>query len=91
MEEYSEVKSDLRKVSGGLGKEAYHAEKERRKSVPFSWPNPSPPARGRIHLFLLKRKMGFKGKYQVAEAPARSFAELESTGTGVRWGGAVGG
>ena len=47
-EEYSEVKSNLRKVSGGLGKEAYQAEKERRKSEPFSWPNPSPPARGRI-------------------------------------------
>ena len=41
-EEYSDVKSDLRKVSGGLGKEAYQAEKERRKSMPFSWPNPSP-------------------------------------------------
>ena len=34
-EEYSDIKSDLRKVSGGLGKEAYHTEKERRKSQPF--------------------------------------------------------
>ena len=47
-EEYSEVKCNLRKMSGGLGKEAYQAEKERRKSEPFTWPHSSPSAsRGR--------------------------------------------
>ena len=45
-EEYLVVKNDIRKVSGGQGKEAYHAEKERRKSAPFSWPNPSPSRQG---------------------------------------------
>ena len=47
-EEYSEVKCNLRKMSGCLGKEAYQAEKERRKSEPFTWPHSSPSAsRGR--------------------------------------------
>ena len=44
-EEYLEVKSQLRKVSGGLGKEKYHEEKERRKSLPFPWPQ-SPHEQG---------------------------------------------
>ena len=45
-EEYSEVKCNLRKMSGCLGKEK--AEKERRKSEPFTWPHSSPSAsRGR--------------------------------------------
>ena len=60
-EEYSDIKSDLRKVSGGLGKEAYHTEKERRKSQPFPWPkaSPPPPALGRDHtcFFYLVRKL----------------------------------
>ena len=34
-QEYEGVKSDLRKISGGLGKVAYQKEKERRKSLPF--------------------------------------------------------
>ena len=47
-EEYSEVKCNLRKMSGGLGKKAYQAEKKRMKSEPFTWPDSSPPAsRGR--------------------------------------------
>ena len=60
-EEYSDIKSDLRKVSGGLGKEAYHTEKERRKSQPFPWPkaSPPPPALSRDHtcFFYLVRKL----------------------------------
>ena len=38
-EEYSYVKTEMRKVSGKSGKEAYHKEKERRMSLPFKWPN----------------------------------------------------
>ena len=49
-EEYSDVKNNLRKISGGLGKEVYHAEKERRKSAPFSWPKPSPTNQGSMNL-----------------------------------------
>ena len=44
-EEYLEVKSQMRKVSGGLGKEKYHEEKERRRSLPFPWPQ-SPHEQG---------------------------------------------
>ena len=36
-EEYSEVKCNLRKMSGGLGKEAYQADKKRRNPKPFTW------------------------------------------------------
>ena len=38
-EEYSYVKTEMRKVSGKSGKEAYHKEKERRMSLPFNWPD----------------------------------------------------
>ena len=46
MDEYIGVKSGLRKVSGGLGKDAYQKEKERRKSFPFAWPQISPVEQG---------------------------------------------
>ena len=51
-QEYEGVKSDLRKISGGLGKVAYQKEKERRKSLPFEWPLASPPVEG-IELYSL--------------------------------------
>ena len=36
-QDYSEVKENLRKISGGLGKSAYQDEKKRRNSLPFPW------------------------------------------------------
>ena len=46
-QEYAEVKESLRKISGGLGKVSYQAEKERKTSAPFTWPasHTSPPTR----------------------------------------------
>ena len=44
--EYVEIKNDLRKVSGSSGKVAYQEEQERRKSLPFNWPNASPDYAG---------------------------------------------
>ena len=47
-EEYLDVKSGLRKVSGGLGKDAYQKEKERQKSLPFAWPQRSHVEQGQL-------------------------------------------
>ena len=41
-DEYASVKEGIRKISGGMGIDAYHAEKERRMSLPFPWPQESP-------------------------------------------------
>ena len=49
-EEYKDVKEALRKISGGLGKVKYHEEKERRKSLPFAWPQVSPLSEGKTSL-----------------------------------------
>ena len=45
--EYAELKQSLGKISGGLGKQAYQAEKKRQTSAPFSWPHTSSPTRAR--------------------------------------------
>ena len=49
-EEYKDVKEALRKISGGLGKVKYHEEKDRRKSLPFAWPQVSPSSEGKTSL-----------------------------------------
>ena len=41
-QDYPEVKSSMRKISGGLGKDAYQEEKKRKNSLPFPWPASSP-------------------------------------------------
>ena len=40
--EYAEIKDDLRKITGGLGKENYKEQREKRKSLQFPWPLASP-------------------------------------------------
>ena len=45
--QYAELKQSLGKISGGLGKQAYQAEKKRQTSAPFSWPHTSSPTRAR--------------------------------------------
>ena len=41
-QDYSEVKSSMRKISGGLGKDAYQEEKKSKNYLPFPWPASSP-------------------------------------------------
>ena len=45
-QEYANVKSDMRKTTGGLGKDSYQQEKERKRSLPFQWPDISPDYSG---------------------------------------------
>lgn len=45
-EEYAQVKNDIGKIDGKKGKCSYEEEKERRKSVPFKWPESSPEPTG---------------------------------------------
>ena len=47
-EEYAKVKHDIGKVDGKKGKAAYEEEKEKRKSLPFNWPESSPESTGTL-------------------------------------------
>ena len=50
-ENYCDIKSDLRKISGKSGHDAYQREKDRRKSLPFEWPVVSSENEGKSNIF----------------------------------------
>ena len=37
IKEYADIKDDLRKITGGLGKQNYQEKREKKKSLPFPW------------------------------------------------------